>query len=320
MWSSPSAFAGLVRLGTGEKVYQAASPYKGIVYMSLDCGIAWNYLGGKYPTLQTWTWCVSDPKQITNYIDGLWANGLLPVFYTAGAKPDVIEKMVSYLKYDPPVFVSMPLEMVNPLITSSWSEGTKSVISSNPLLPKIGITVVDAPHLYRIGPKSSIGCLYTLENLGFDPLETFNVAEPQLLILVGQPGCGKSTIAGRLAERGWYVIDENKAASIRRASTSARSKIFSNFKDLIAGIGRPDTTMPGKLGVVIDCTNPQFQQRRIYASVAEAVGVKYIVGWVTRPGYYYNAEREHEIKEIALRTYAASLEQPSSAERAFRLV
>ena len=78
--------------------------------------------------------------------------------------------------------------------------------------------------------------------------------EPKLVILVGQPGSGKSTIANKFAEKEWTIIDEKEAARIRRTKSSKVT-----FYDLVKNIGLSEGI--GSKGVVVDCTNPKTEQR-----------------------------------------------------------
>ena len=291
--------------------------YIGLVYFSLDCGIIWNYLGGKYPTTEVWTWCMSDFSKIVNYIDELWSHKLIPVFYGEGTKSDLADKVISYFKIPPPTFLGLKLEHVNHAIISSWNlpepiDTTLSQAIQQYLIPDCGLKLKRNPYIYRFGPQSTIGTTCTLEDINFDPLASFDSDKPQLLILMGQQGSGKSTIANRLGSRGWHIIDEKQAREIRTALP--QSRVVRNLKNLVVGIG---TSIPG---VVIDCSNPRSEHRQLYINMAKQLNINYAVGWVTRPGWFYNSTRIIRSPDEALNVYAANLECPSLNEAGFRIV
>ena len=124
--------------------------FKGIVYMSLDCGVTWNYLGQKYPTPEVWTWCTSDTVRIINYINkSLFEGGFLPVFYTMGASKEYAEKVCSYLEFQPPVFVKTPPETIHGLIMKSWLERKSDIVES---LPNIKCTFEPSCFFLQLRP------------------------------------------------------------------------------------------------------------------------------------------------------------------------
>lgn len=276
--------------------------FVGIVYMSLDCGITWDSGGRKYPSHSSWKWCHPDKTVILNYIDKLLSHKILPILYSEGANIDVIEKIIEPLNFKPPVFIQLKLENIHLFVTS------------NTFSKYYKVECTDA-QIYHIGPPAAIGKTYTNENLGFDPLNTFDWKTPHLLILVGQPGSGKSVISTRLNEKGWYIVDERYALSIQRSIDIKDSKVITKFKSLLSNIGK-DPTLPGYYGVIIDSSNPQKIQRQCYINMAISENIEYKVGWITRPGYYYNDQIPSEV----LDSYSVNFEHPIAPENWFRLV
>lgn len=291
--------------------------FKGIVYMSLDCGITWNYLGKTTPTSEVWTWCSSDTKRIVNYIrNTLFANGFLPIFYTREASKEFIAKVWSYIGFSPPSFIGISPDLMHGLISKSWIGKKNDLIE---VLPPFGGKFTDNCFFYNIGPifpKVNDEVInYKAKEL--DLAEQYEViinGPPSLIILMGQQGSGKSTIAAEFAAKDWTIIDEKEAGKIKRNKSN---KV--RFNELVKNIGNP-TGGIGSRGVIIDSTNPKKENRDLFASFAIAAGKPYKVGWVTRPGFFSNELRDVSVPLPALYIYSKNLEPPTEQEHGVRLV
>ena len=287
--------------------------YTGIVYFCLDFGLVWSSIGEKVPDINTYVWCVKNKNDMINYINKLWDINLVPIFYGEKIKLDVVDEILSNFTIQPPTFVGISIETLHNLISKSWTFNQIDNINvDQTTIPNCNIILSDILSIYRFGPHSLIGVEAKIENIGFDPLYNFNY-EKIILILVGQQGSGKSTIAKKLEEKGWYIINEKDAASIRRASESSKSKIMDQFRTLLSNINNFK-------GIVIDSTNGKSSHRKIYINEAKKLNVGYIVGWITRPGWYFNNQRDIKIPPQALSLYTKNFEIPKEDENVIRLV
>jgi predicted kinase len=92
----------------------------------------------------------------------------------------------------------------------------------------------------------------------------------------GLPGTGKSTLAGRLAERSgavWLRIDEIEGAMRRNGLTAAQTGVtaYSIAHDLAAGHLRRGLT------VIADAVNPVAAARLGWRDLAESVRARHVV-------------------------------------------
>jgi len=268
-----------------------ANTYNGVVYMSLDAGISWNFRGLKYPTDDCWTWCTTDQSQIINYVNNLWLVGLIPIFYSFGATYHIVKVIRSFFKPQPLVFINNSLDKIHQQVLKECK-------------------FIEDYKIFNIGPTSLIATNYNLEDINIDPLHKLDHQTPQLLILMGQPGNGKTTLANRLVKKGWIVIDDKNAAQIQRLA-STNSQIYVNFEILIS------TAKSKNLKIVIDGENARFNDRQIFIDTAKKYHLLYLIGWVTKPSYYhYNGQRN--IPSEILDHYHSLLEAPK--EHAIQLV
>ena len=187
----------------------------------------------------------------------------------------------------------------------------------------IGFPSITTNYLYSIPPVKNINTLvydyksnsitatenttllqggYELRDIGFDnsmALEKFQ----GVIILTGQQGSGKSTIAKLYEDIGYHIIDEDTAGSIRKGRVHKTKE----FQKLLSQVAQ--NLLPG---IIIDSTNPNDDHRLIYSRLATAAGVKSIIGWVTRPGFYWNGLRQIPIPLIALNVYGSKFTPPSN--------
>ena len=172
--------------------------------------------------------------------------------------------------------------------------------------------------------------VYTFNNLGFT-VDQRLPKTPSLIILMGQPGSGKSTVARHLAELGYRVYDEKEAGKLQKGQVGITAQLERDLAAVKAG------ELPG---VVIDATNPTAKTRQLHLDLAAKVGVPAHVGWITRPGWESNEARitgtlvpvkerfalanrsvghlqvsGTKVPAVALNTYASRLEIPKDVIR-----
>lgn len=278
--------------------------YKGIVYLSLDCGITWNYLGHKYPTTEVWTWCSSNSDLIVNYIENtLIDKGYLPILYTYGASKEYVSKIIKYFSKELIYFTGLKIEEIHKIITNQWiNKKVKELCFESNV------------KFFNIGQKNNIvnitNCSATDLNIGIE-VEKIICNYPQLIIIVGQPGSGKSTLADRFAKKGWLILDEKMSNMCMRLPNCKFSK---NLQNHIKNIGVPGTL--SEKGIIIDASNPKKEHRNFYKDQANKLGVECSVGWVTRPGYYSG----EDFNDISKKMYTETLDVPSYNEKSFRFI
>lgn len=306
MWSSVSVGFGRFEPKRSEKIN-----FKGVVFMSLDSGIAWSIVGERYPSSKKWTWCVSDSSLIISYIDQLWDNNLLPILHSQNAEIDVINEMLSEFKTLPPTFTGVNLNALRCLVFNSWSEQRMLSLCN---LPSIGYIIDKNPSIHQIGTSEpTLGPNLSMLNiLHLDILR--DIKEHQLLVLVGQEGSGRSDVLLRLEALGWYVFNSKQSAEIERALPN--SERISRLKDLIANIGKESSLT--RFGFVVDTSNPTHKNRSFYMRIAKECKVKASVGWITYPGYF--TKDYIKVPDFVLKNYTETLEIPSSEENVIRII
>jgi hypothetical protein len=237
-------------------------------------------------------------------------NGYLPILYTLGGSENFVEKVCKYLSFQPPCFIGLKLDTIHKIIVDSWINKIYE-----PLLPSINSEFEDCIKYYNLGTSSSLdddifNCNANDLNIGININKYYKT--PKLIILVGQPGSGKSCIASKFAKNGWFVIKEKESIKYMRSGN------VSTLYTLISQIGEKSGV--GKFGVIVDAANCLKKDRDFYIELAKKAKKKYIVGWVTRPGYFYNNKKAVKVSDIMLDKYSTLLEPLTKDENGVRFV
>ena len=127
---------------------------------------------------------------------------------------------------------------------------------------------------------------------------------------MGQQSSGKTTIANKLKELGWIVIDEKTCLSIRRLYP-LDCKVINQFKQIMSN---KDSK------IVIDTVNKTVADRMFYIKIAQEFQIYYTVGWVSIPGYDNNSRRKIKTPVQSLHNYQLKLELPTKEENYIQLV
>ncbi len=110
----------------------------------------------------------------------------------------------------------------------------------------------------------------------------------ELILLVGNPGSGKSTIARNLTTKGYIHVEQDTMAS--KAATK---------KAVISALGAGHS-------VVVDATHGSATNRDPYLTL----GVPVRVVWCIRDGRPFNALREKPVPEVAYAVYSKHFVRP----------
>jgi predicted kinase len=307
MWSTCHKASVYTPQGTDLK-----TSIKGVVFLGLDNEFIWNPYGKRLPSTGAypngWVYAVPEDKKLLKYLNTLWAGQMMPIMWTTQIDTKVIDEVLQS-------------EMANnvrlcPVVKGASPETIHRWILNKELPLPYGVTIEETIHVYSI--NGTYGNVYSFDQIKLT-LEERLPKTPSLIILVGQQGSGKTTVADRLASKGYIVYPEKEAAKLQKKQIKLTATFKSQLQSLKDGFkGKSD--QKSVAGIVIDATNRTVAHRKLYRDLAAEVGVSCYVGWITRPGWESNDRRDIKIPDIALYTYAKQLEPPSAQENAIRLI
>ena len=128
------------------------------------------------------------------------------------------------------------------------------------------------------------------------PLDLFSAVSPvepaskqEVILLMGNPGSGKSSAAKKLAESGYIHIEQDtmKSKAATKAAVCSALKTGSS--------------------VVVDATHGSATNREPYTTL----GVPYRILWFIRDGRSFNSLREKPVPEVAYAVYSKHFVPPS---------
>ena len=118
----------------------------------------------------------------------------------------------------------------------------------------------------------------------------------EMVILVGNPGSGKSTTAALLSANGYASCSGDILKSVPRLNGC----VVQNLK-----AGR---------SVVIDCTNPSREKRASYVKLASEHGAQVRMLWHVRDGRSWNQLRSKPVPDVAYGVYSKHFDRPAASE------
>ncbi len=122
--------------------------------------------------------------------------------------------------------------------------------------------------------------------------------EKEILILVGNPGSGKSTTARRLVSEGYTHVEQDQ--------TKTSAATLKAVRTAVATIG--------SASVVVDATHASQTHRAPYIQLAQSLGIGVRIAWHVADGRPWNALRPKPVPEIAYAVYSKYFEEPTLAE------
>lgn len=256
-----------------------------VLILSIDNGIAWNPYGKKSPRAGEWVFC--NPETTVPYIKFLQENGYYCILHSndKGSKSAIEEIEQIFLSC---AIVGISMNALFEIIASNW------VLNNGLTRPSRLSNNFDIISIPRIGSFPGFE-IDEIPNLRWDAIKYLPNIRPLLIIMMGQPGSGKTTFSMKLQEKGFIIINEKIAGSLRRGQIKETKKFLIALKTS---------------GLVIDSTNPDHKSRRIYANLASQIGIQTLICWCTRPGFRFNNMRDHKVPDVALYSYESNFENP----------
>lgn len=125
--------------------------------------------------------------------------------------------------------------------------------------------------------------------------QIMNEINEDIIILVGNPGSGKSTCGRELATKGYVHIEKD------------------NFTDS-KFIKEINNNLKKNKKIVIDKTNAKKEHREIFIEMAKNYKKSVAILWLTINGQSFNALRENPVSRVVYNTYSKWFEIPTENE------
>jgi bifunctional polynucleotide phosphatase/kinase len=127
-------------------------------------------------------------------------------------------------------------------------------------------------------------------------------SQQEMIILVGNAGSGKSTIASHLAHQNYIICSGD--------TLNTQSKMLQTLRTNLE-LGR---------SVVIDATNPSADKRALYINPAKELNISVRILWLIRDGRPWNNLRASPVPEVAYGVYSKNFVRPSTNEASVEII
>jgi len=169
-----------------------------VVLLNIEFGIAWNPFGKKIPLLGEWVWC--EPNNTVKFIKQLYDDDFLCILHAESKEVRPVIDEIQNLLHKPLLsIVGLDIENTVNFLNTHWN----GLISCPVNLSK-DVKYLSIPNYKHIDglENTKIPMLTIAKNLPI--VKT-------MIILMGQPGSGKTTYANELQRDGFVVINENES-------------------------------------------------------------------------------------------------------------
>jgi len=142
----------------------------------------------------------------------------------------------------------------------------------------------------------AIGATFLKPTVLWTPAAVGVADKQEIVLLVGNPGSGKSTAARLLKEKGYEHVEQDVLKT-----RSAILKVV-------------NAALEAKKSMVIDATHGNPKNRKVWLEWAKKQGLSCRCLWHTRDGRPFNALREAPVPEVAYAMYSKYFTVPSTEE------
>jgi DNA 3'-phosphatase len=264
--------------------------------------------GGSVPHgLNDWVWCSDGTPE---YLNNANAQGYTVVIFSNLMRMNETsfsvfkqrhESMISALNFEPLLFASFKNDMNHKPEVGMWNlflERGFKVDKKQSFYTGDRYDLGDQNRKATVAQGADIAFAQRIGLPFFKPYEVyphqppFIVGSQRLIIMVGNQGSGKSTVAEQLNKLGFSIIKRDNK----------------NYETLIIN------TLKSGGKVVFDATNPSAADRAPLIKIAKDNNIDAVVLWTSRNGRDANALRPKPVPEEAYKRYEKYFEQPLESE------